>query len=150
MGIGKVIAIGIGGVCVLSTAACVGLVGWVATMDSGYQLTAADLDVGSAFETEERTAFETSCQGIKSESNSPEMCACVADFASSSLSRFDRLVVQATFEERPMQVVALVKDMAMAAESEPERFEKYEGVAEDRMKALETETKRCQQQFASN
>lgn len=150
MGIGKVIAIGIGGFCVISTASCVGLVGWVATMDSGYQLSVNDLVFGGTFDKKERTAFETSCQAVTTERHSPEMCACVADFAAANLSRFDRLMVQATFEERPMQAAALIKDFAMMAESDPERVEQYDSVADDRMKAFKTETKRCQQQFASN
>ena len=76
-------------------------------------VTAADLEKGGNFSAEERGTLKTACaQRIKKDTDT--VCGCIADKVASDFSRFDRLLITASFQERLSDIVALTKGLVQS------------------------------------
>jgi hypothetical protein len=97
----------IGGLVLLTMVGCVGIVGGSAALVNNAvttagkdapKLTSADLEVGGAYQGDERETLVNACQKafgtkIRSESKLDRLCDCVADVADDRSSRYDRLIM---------------------------------------------------------
>lgn len=73
-------------------------------------VTAADLDKGGSFPPAERDTMKSAC--VTAMKKDPEkVCGCITDKAATEISRFDRLVMTATFQHRLSDMVALSKGL---------------------------------------
>jgi len=73
-------------------------------------VTAGDLEKGGNFADSERSALVTACTArIKKDGD--KTCGCIADKAATQFSRFDRMVMTATFQEKFSDIVALTKGL---------------------------------------
>jgi hypothetical protein len=73
-------------------------------------VTAGDLEKGGNFAAEERSALVAACTArIKKDGD--KTCGCIADKAATQFSRFDRMVMTATFQEKLSDIVALTKGL---------------------------------------
>ena len=76
-------------------------------------VTASDLDKGGSFSADERATLKTAC-AARVKKDSDTVCSCIADKAATDLSRFDRMVITASFQERLSDVVALTKGLVQS------------------------------------
>lgn len=91
-------------------------------------VTAADLEKGGSFSSEERSALVAACTA-RAKQDAAKVCGCVADKVATDLSRFDRIVLTATFQEKLSDVVAAGKGLIAS------------GLPADRIKAAEDGSK---------
>lgn len=91
-------------------------------------LTAADLDRGGRYTTEERATLKSACVA-QTQKDAEQVCGCVVDKAATDVSRFDRLVLTATYRQKLADVVALSKGLAES------------GIARAKVKAAEDESR---------
>ena len=76
-------------------------------------ITATDLEKGGSFSSDERATFKTAC-AARVKKDSETVCGCIIDKAATDLSRFDRMVVTASFQERLYDVVGLTKGLVQS------------------------------------
>ncbi len=108
----KWIAIAIAGLGTMVLVSCAGAIDWMSSLET-IKLTAADLETGGEFPDAERTRMVAACTSkSKGAKGADTMCACVADVASLEMSRLERHMVTAAFEESPGQIVSLIKGLA--------------------------------------
>ncbi len=88
----------------------------------------ADLDKGGAFSAEERSTLKAACVA-RTRTDAERACGCLVDKAGSELSRFDRMVMTATFQQRLADVVALSRGLSQS------------GVARAQLKSVETDSR---------
>lgn len=87
-------------------------------------ITAADLEKGGSFSPAERDSMKSACvAAVKKDGD--KVCGCIADKAGADVSRFDRLVMTATFQHKMADVVALSKGLVNS------------GIPADKVKAAE-------------
>lgn len=91
---------------------------------SAIPVTAADLDKGGSFPADERTAMTSACK-TRITKDGDKVCGCIADKSASEISRFDRLVMTATFQGKLSDVVGLSKGLIQS------------GVSAEKVKAAE-------------
>ena len=76
-------------------------------------VTAADLDRGGTFSADDRATFKSACTArIKKDSET--ICGCISDKIAREFSRFDRLVITASFQERLSDIVGLTKGLVQS------------------------------------
>jgi hypothetical protein len=73
-------------------------------------ITAGDLEKGGNFSDGERAALIAGC-AARIKKDSDKTCGCIADKAATQFSRFDRMVMTATFQEKLSEIVALTKGL---------------------------------------
>lgn len=73
-------------------------------------VTAADIEKGGSFSSDERAALKTAC-GARIKKDGDAVCGCITDKVATELSRFDRMVMTATFQEKLSDVVGLTKGL---------------------------------------
>ncbi len=98
------------------------------------KVTAADLEKGGSFPPEERAALVAACT-IQAEVNGEKVCGCIADKAGTELSRFDRLVMTATFRQKLAEIVAAGKGL-VASGIPAEKIKTAEDGSKARMKDI--------------
>lgn len=76
-------------------------------------VSAADIEKGGSFSAEERSTLKTACVA-RIKKDGEKVCGCIADKAASEISRFDRLVMTAGFQEKLADVVALTKGLVQS------------------------------------
>lgn len=76
-------------------------------------ITATDLDRGGSFSLDERATLKTAC-AARVKNDSEKVCSCIVDKAATDLSRFDLMVVTASFQERLSDVVGLTKGLVQS------------------------------------
>lgn len=87
-------------------------------------VTVSDLEKGGSFSADERAAMKTACMArIKKDGD--KTCGCIADKSATEVSRFDRQIITATFQEKLSDVVALSKGLVAS------------GIPVDKVKAAE-------------
>ncbi len=87
-------------------------------------VTAADIEKGGSFSVDERASMKNACTArIKKDAD--KVCGCIADKAATEVSRFDRLVITASFQEKLADIVGLTKGLVAS------------GIPADKVKAAE-------------
>lgn len=110
----------------LGAAGLVGVLWWASSIESVH-ITEADLAAGGSYPPEEKQALLDACNKSHAQKNNSEACTCIADKASTDLSRFLRLILTATLEGNATKVVAVTKGLMSS------------GVPQDKATALEKE-----------
>jgi hypothetical protein len=91
-------------------------------------VTAADLDKGGSFSDAEKAALTSACSGaIKKDTD--KVCGCLVDKAGTDLSRYERMMMTATFQAKLSDLVAIGKGLIDS------------GVPADKVKAAEQDGK---------
>jgi len=88
-------------------AALFGLGYWASGIES-VKMTPADVEVGGTYPPEEKQALLAACEKSAGADRTTQ-CACLADKAGADLSRFERLMLTATFEGSPSKIIAVTK-----------------------------------------
>ena len=73
-------------------------------------VTVADLEKGGSFSADERAALKAAC-GLRVKKDGDMVCGCIADKAATDVSRFDRMVITASFQEKLSDIVGLTKGL---------------------------------------
>ena len=73
-------------------------------------VTVADLEKGGSFSADERAALKAAC-GLRVKKDGDKVCGCIADKAATDVSRFDRMVITASFQEKLSDIVGLTKGL---------------------------------------
>jgi hypothetical protein len=73
-------------------------------------VTAGDLEKGGNFSDGERTTLVAACK-VRMKKDGDKACGCIADKVASQFSRFDRMLITATFQEKLSDMVALTKGL---------------------------------------
>ena len=76
-------------------------------------VTAADLDKGGSYSTDERTTFKAACV-MRIKKDGETVCSCINDKIATEFSRFDRLVITASFQEKLSDIVGLTKGLVQS------------------------------------
>ena len=76
-------------------------------------VTASDLDKGGSFSTDERVTLKAACTA-RYKKDSETVCSCITDKVATDLSRFDRMVITASLQERLSDVVGLTKGLVQS------------------------------------
>ena len=76
-------------------------------------VTAADLEKGGAYSADERSTLKTAC-AARVKKDSDAICGCITDKVATEFSRFDRLVITASFQEKLADIVALTKGLVQS------------------------------------
>ena len=97
-------------------------------------VTTADIEKGGSFPAEERTALVNACT-TRAKQDGPKVCGCIADKAATELSRFDRLVMTATFQQKLSDIVAAGKGL-IASGIPAEKIKTAEDGSKARMKDI--------------
>jgi len=97
-------------------------------------ITAADIEKGGAFSTAERAALVDAC-AARAKQDGPKVCGCIADRAATDLSRFDRLVMTASFQQKLSEIVAAGKGL-IASGIPAEKIKSAEDGSRERMKEI--------------
>jgi hypothetical protein len=119
----------VGGIVFLIGAAVIfGFLYWASTVESVH-VTEADLAVGGSYPPEERQTLLDACTKRVKEKDKGA-CTCIADRAGTEFSRFERLILTATFEGSPTKIVAVTKGLIDS------------GVSQDKSQALEKESEK--------
>ena len=76
-------------------------------------VSAADLEKGGTFSSDERVALIAACTArIKKDSD--KVCGCISDKVTTEFSRFDRMVITASFQEKLSDIVGLTKGLVQS------------------------------------
>ena len=76
-------------------------------------ITAADLEKGGSYSADDRATFKTAFTArIKRDADTT--CGCLTEKMGTELSRFDRLLVTATFQEKLSDIVGLTKGLVQS------------------------------------
>ena len=87
-------------------------------------VSASDLEKGGSFSSGERAALMTACASrIKQDTD--KKCGCIAGKVATEFSRFDRMMITASFQERLSDVVGITKGLVQS------------GIPVDKVKAAE-------------
>lgn len=76
-------------------------------------VTAGDLEKGGNFSADERLALTNAC-AARIKKDGEKKCGCIADKVATELSRFDRMVITATFQERLADIVGITKGLVQS------------------------------------
>jgi hypothetical protein len=76
-------------------------------------VTAADLEKGGSFSVDERTALTAACS-TRIKQDGEKACACIADKVATEFSRFDRMVLTATFQGKLAEIVGITKGLVQS------------------------------------
>ena len=128
----------VGGILFLIGAAVIfGFLYWASTVESVH-VTEADLAVGGSYPPEERQTLLDACTK-RVEAKDKSACTCIADRAGTEFSRFERLILTATFEGSPTKIVAVTKGLIDSGVSQ----EKSEALERDSEKRFDDLMKAC-------
>lgn len=84
---------------------------WASSIES-VRITASDLEVGGSYPDDEREALSAICAAKTGNTGDADTgCRCLADKAGTQLSRFERLLLTATYKGSATQMVALTKGL---------------------------------------
>lgn len=97
-------------------------------------VTVADIEKGGSFSTEERAALVSACTG-RAKQDGEKVCACIADKSGTELSRFDRMVMIASFQQKFADIVAAGKGL-IASGIPAEKIKAAEDGSKQRMKDI--------------
>ena len=124
------------GVLFLAVAAILfGAYFWASSIDS-VRISTEDLEVGGSYPDDERQALLNACKAKRSGTGDAEtVCNCIADRAGTEFSRFERLILTASFEGSPTKIVALTKGLLDSGVPEP-RLEEMEQQSNQRTQKL--------------
>jgi len=127
--------IGFGGLVLALTALIAGMFIWASTVETVH-LTAPDFEVGGSYLVEERQALLDACKSNQlNEALDEAACTCLADNASTQLSRYERLSLVVVFERSPSKFAALVKGVTFSGVTPSDMFELPRNM-EQHLKAL--------------
>ena len=76
-------------------------------------VTAIDLEKGGSYSSDERASFKASCLA-RVKSDAEAVCGCLNEKMGTELSRFDRLLVTASFQEKLSDIVGLTKGLVQS------------------------------------
>ena len=76
-------------------------------------VTAADLDKGGTYSAEERASLTSACTA-RIKKDGEKVCGCITDKVATEFSRFDRMLITATFQEKLSDVVAITKGLVQS------------------------------------
>lgn len=91
-------------------------------------VTAADLEKGGSFSAEERATLTSACTA-RAKEDGAKVCGCIVDKVATDVSRFDRMVITASFQHKLSDIVAAAKGLANS------------GIPADKIKAAEDGSK---------
>ena len=135
----KVILMVFGAVALLSLVSCAGAAGWLLSAPAEH-MTAADIEVGGKYSDADRAALKAACTKSMKKAASKEtesICACIASSAGTGVSRFERILLQSTFEGDVRRIVSVSTALAKV-NIEPERFQQVAEDSKERMTSLMT------------
>ena len=76
-------------------------------------VTSADIEKGGTYSAEERAALVSACQA-RTKKDGEKVCGCISDKVATEFSRFDRMVITATFQEKLSDIVAVTKGLVQS------------------------------------
>lgn len=97
-------------------------------------VTAADIEKGGTFSASERAALVSACTA-RAKQDGEKVCGCIADKAATDLSRFDRLVITASFQQKLSDIVAAGKGL-IASGIPADKIKTAEDGSKQRMKDI--------------
>lgn len=97
-------------------------------------VTAADIEKGGSFSADERATLVNACTA-RAKQDGAKVCGCIADKAATDLSRFDRLVMTASFQQKLSDIVAAGKGL-IASGIPAEKIKAAEEGSKVRMKDI--------------
>ncbi|MEQ1697360.1 MAG: hypothetical protein ABL901_16125 [Hyphomicrobiaceae bacterium] len=97
-------------------------------------VTTADIEKGGSFSAAERAALVSACT-TRTKQDGETICGCIADKAGTELSRFDRIVMTASFEQKLSGIVAAGKGL-VASGIPAEKIKTAEDGSKVRMKDI--------------
>lgn len=97
-------------------------------------VTVADIEKGGSFSAQERADLVNACSA-RAKQDSAKVCGCIADRAATDLSRFDRIVMTASFEQKLSGIVAAGKGL-VASGIPAEKIKAAEDGSKVRMKDI--------------
>jgi hypothetical protein len=127
----------VGALAVLSLVSCVGAAGWLMSGPKE-TVTAADLDIGGNYSEAEKVALKSACTKVMKKSNAREaesICSCLASDAGTEMSRFERILLQSTFEGDVRRIVGVTTALA-SVKLDPARIREMSEGSKDRMKSF--------------
>jgi len=89
---------------------------------------AADLDKGGAFSDAEKASLTTAC-AAHFKDTADKVCGCLVAKAATDFSRFDRMIMTATLQEKLSDIVGITKGLIAS------------GIDPDKMKAAESDSR---------
>ena len=97
-------------------------------------VTAADLDKGGTYSAEERASLTSACTA-RIKKDGEKVCGCITDKVATEFSRFDRMLITATFQEKLSDIVAITKGLVQSG-IPVDKVKSAEDGAKARMKDL--------------
>jgi hypothetical protein len=94
----------------------------------------SDIEKGGSFSAEERANLVNACT-VRAKQDGAKVCGCIADKAATELSRFDRLVMTASFQQKLSDIVAAGKGL-IASGIPAEKIKAAEDGSKVRMKDI--------------
>ena len=91
-------------------------------------VSASDLEKGGSFSPDERAALTSACSA-RFKKDTDKVCGCIADKSATDFSRFDRIVITASLQEKLSDIVAITKGLIAS------------GIPSDKVKAAEDGSK---------
>ena len=76
-------------------------------------VTAADLEKGGTYSAEERASLTSACTA-RIKKDGEKVCGCITDKVATEFSRFDRMLITATFQEKLSDIVAITKGLVQS------------------------------------
>ncbi len=76
-------------------------------------ITAADLEKGGNFSSDERATLTSACSA-RFKKDTDKVCGCIANKVTTEFSRFDRLVITASLQEKLSDIVSLTKGLVQS------------------------------------
>jgi hypothetical protein len=95
---------------------------------------ATDLDKGGAYSDAEKASLKAACAD-HFKTNTDKVCGCVADKAGTDFSRFDRMILTATMQEKVSEIVGITKGL-IASGIDPAKMKTVEADARQRVTDL--------------
>ena len=76
-------------------------------------VTAADLEKGGNYSAGERASLTSACTA-RIKKDGEKVCGCITDKVATEFSRFDRMLITATFQEKLSDIVAITKGLVQS------------------------------------
>ena len=76
-------------------------------------VTGADLEKGGNYSAEERASLTSACTA-RIKKDGEKVCGCITDKVATEFSRFDRMLITATFQEKLSDIVAITKGLVQS------------------------------------
>lgn len=95
---------------------------------------ASDLDKGGAYSDAEKASLKSACAD-HFKTNTDKVCGCVADKVGAGFSRFDRMILTATMQEKLADIVGITKGL-IASGIDPAKMKSAESDSRQRVTDL--------------